>query len=119
MAVTSRLHSSDGIIPIEIFLKFLALDVAVVAHPEDKIAFVRGGDFPQAIDADARIFGSFLQVEHGLFPNGDLIFSRFSVLVNSFFLCVGCPRHKVGRSYARRFFKSSFASRPYGLSLRL
>ena len=75
MAVTSRLHSSDGIIPIEIFLKFLALDVAVVAHPEDKIAFVGAGDFPQAIDADAQMLGKFFQVEHGLFPNGDLMFS--------------------------------------------
>ena len=80
MAVTSRLYSSDGIIPIKIFLKFLALDVAVVAYPEDKIAFVRAGDFPQAINADARIFGSFLQVEHGLFPNRDIdIFTIFGL----------------------------------------
>lgn len=68
----SLLYASDRITSFEVFLKLLALDVAVVAHLEGKIASLGTGDFPQTVDADARIFGSFLQVEHGLFPNGDI-----------------------------------------------
>ena len=40
----------------------------MVAHPEDKIASVRAGDFLQAVDTDARILGCILGVENGFFP---------------------------------------------------
>ena len=65
-------YISDRITPFQIFLKLLALDVAVVAHPEDKIASVGAGDLPQAIDTDARILGCFLEVENCFFPHGDV-----------------------------------------------
>ena len=65
-------HISDRITSLQIFLKLLAFDVAVVAHPEDKIASVGTGDLPQTVDTDARILGCFLEVENCFFPYRDI-----------------------------------------------
>ena len=46
--------------------------MAVVAHPEDKIASVRAGDLPQTVDTDTRILRCFLEVENCFFPYGDV-----------------------------------------------
>jgi len=80
-------YTSDRITPLQIFLKLLAFDVAVVTHPEDKIASVGAGDLPQAIDTDARILGCFLEVENCLFPYGDV--DRIIFGLGGFLLSLG------------------------------
>ena len=93
-------YTSDRITPLQIFLKLLAFDVAVVTHPEDKIASVGAGDLPQAIDTDARILGCFLEVENCFFPHGDT--DHIVIGLGGFLLSM----------YQMKFSKSR---KPYGL----
>ena len=106
MADASRLHISDRITSLQIFLKLLAFDVAVVAHPEDKIASVGAGDFPQAVDTDARILGCFLEVENCFFPYRNIdhiIFGLGGFLLSMYRMKFGKSRKPYGLPRFRLF----------------